>query len=74
MRNPNSPFNQHQQLSEGGWLRKYREENTSGREATNNRADPEYVERRRRLEALLEAKRLKSEDEIDSDWEELWKG
>ena len=53
----------------------YREigkENTEHRIQVNMKADPERTERRRRLEALLEAKRLKSLDQVDSDWADIW--
>jgi len=54
------------------WQRNYRDENINGREKANMRADPEYVDRRRRLEAMLEGKRMRERDPLDKHWIEDW--
>lgn len=43
------------------------------REKNKSFGDKEKHDRRLRLEAYIEAKKLREQDEIDQEWEDLWK-
>lgn len=62
-----SHFNK-QPLNQGYFTRDYREESLPN----NTKADNEAVEKRRRLEAILESKRLRDADPADPIWLDMW--